>query len=285
MPQSETPKILVVDSDEATRSALFPAFRDRGWEVESAASAPDAFGLLQAAWFDVVLIDFDLAPGDWCDWLRRVRVLRPGTRLVAIAAANTPANVACAIREQAYAYFSKPLSASSVADLVEQALRTPSWQDDIELLSASPDWITVRVRCKIGAAERLVQFLRELEADLAPGLREDIAAALRELVFNAIEHGGRCDPQKRIRVSYMRTSRAILYHIQDPGPGFSFKRLPHAAVANPPEAPIRHAVVREERGVRPGGFGILLTRNLVDELIYSEKGNEVLFVKYLDNRD
>jgi hypothetical protein len=33
--------------------------------------------------------------------------------------------------------------------------------------------------------------------------------------------------------------------------------------------------------VRPGGFGILLTRNLVDELIYSEKGNEVLFIKYL----
>jgi hypothetical protein len=25
----------------------------------------------------------------------------------------------------------------------------------------------------------------------------------------------------------------------------------------------------------------MLTRNLVDELIYSEKGNEVLFIKYL----
>ncbi|SPF46834.1 hypothetical protein SBA4_3580017 [Candidatus Sulfopaludibacter sp. SbA4] len=36
-----------------------------------------------------------------------------------------------------------------------------------------------------------------------------------------------------------------------------------------------------EQGQRPGGFGILMTRNLVDELIYNERGNAVLFVKYL----
>lgn len=284
MPQAESSKILIVDGEEATRAALFPAFRERGWEVESAASAPDALALLQAAWFDVVLVDFALAGGDCCEWMRRMRVLRPDARLVVITAANTPANVLCAIREQAYGYFSKPFSALGVAELVAQALATPSWQDDIELLSARPDWITLRVRCKLDAAERLVQFLREVKMDLAPEQREDIAAALRELVFNAIEHGGGSDPQQRIRVSYIRTSRAVCYHIQDPGPGFSFNRLAHAAVGNPPEEPVRHAEVREEQGVRPGGFGILLTRNLVDELIYSEKGNEVLFVKYLDKR-
>jgi anti-sigma regulatory factor (Ser/Thr protein kinase) len=40
-------------------------------------------------------------------------------------------------------------------------------------------------------------------------------------------------------------------------------------------------VEREQRGIRPGGFGILLARNLVDELLYNEKGNEVLLIKYL----
>ena len=39
--------------------------------------------------------------------------------------------------------------------------------------------------------------------------------------------------------------------------------------------------VRNEMGLRPGGFGILVSRNLADELIYNEKGNEVLLVKYL----
>jgi anti-sigma regulatory factor (Ser/Thr protein kinase) len=39
--------------------------------------------------------------------------------------------------------------------------------------------------------------------------------------------------------------------------------------------------VRAESGRRPGGFGILVTRSLVDELLYNERGNAVLFVKYL----
>ena len=43
----------------------------------------------------------------------------------------------------------------------------------------------------------------------------------------------------------------------------------------------RHVEVRAEEGRRPGGFGILLTKNLVDELLYNERGNAVLFVKYL----
>ena len=44
---------------------------------------------------------------------------------------------------------------------------------------------------------------------------------------------------------------------------------------------IRHSAIREEQGLRPGGFGILVTRNIIDELIYSEKGNEVLLIKYV----
>jgi hypothetical protein len=55
-----------------------------------------------------------------------------------------------------------------------------------------------------------------------------------------------------------------------------------AAIANPEEDPIRHVVHREAKGLRPGGYGVLLAQKLVDELIYNEKGNEVLLVKYID---
>jgi len=39
----------------------------------------------------------------------------------------------------------------------------------------------------------------------------------------------------------------------------------------------RHAVA----GLRPGGFGMLLVRKLVNEVLYSESGNEVLLIKHL----
>ena len=79
----------------------------------------------------------------------------------------------------------------------------------------------------------------------------------------------------------MRTHKALIVQIQDPGKGFSLDSLPHAAISNPEDSPIRHVEVRVEAGQRPGGFGILMTRNLVDELIYNERGNGVMFVKYL----
>jgi anti-sigma regulatory factor (Ser/Thr protein kinase) len=74
----------------------------------------------------------------------------------------------------------------------------------------------------------------------------------------------------------------LVFHLKDAGPGFSIEALNHAAVNNPPEEPLKHTEVRSEKGMRPGGFGIMLVQKIADELMYSEQGNEVLFVKYLD---
>jgi len=102
------------------------------------------------------------------------------------------------------------------------------------------------------------------------------------LLFNGVEWEEKLDPSRKVRISCIRTRRMLLYRIADPGKGFSFRDLTHAAVNNPPEDPMEHASVREEKGLRPGGFGLLMTRQMVDELLYNEAHNEVVFVKYLD---
>ena len=165
--------------------------------------------------------------------------------------------------------------------MCQQALDAASWQNDILVVSAAPQWVTLDVRCKMEAGDRAHHFVRELEADLPAHVREDVTSAFRELLFNAIEHGGKYNPKKRVRVWLMRTPKALIVQMQDPGKGFSLEALPHAAISNPEDSPIRHVEVRAEAGQRPGGFGILMSRNLVDELIYNERGNGVLFVKYL----
>ena len=79
----------------------------------------------------------------------------------------------------------------------------------------------------------------------------------------------------------MRLKRAFICRIKDPGEGFDPASLDHAAINNPNDNPVRHALVREKMGLRGGGFGILLASQLVDDLVYNERHNEVLFVKYL----
>jgi anti-sigma regulatory factor (Ser/Thr protein kinase) len=101
-------------------------------------------------------------------------------------------------------------------------------------------------------------------------------------LLNAVEWGGKLDPSRTVRIACLRAKRMVMYRIADPGPGFNIENLPHAAVGQPVDAPIAHMEVREAKGLRPGGFGLVTVQASVDELLYNERRNEVVFVKYLD---
>ena len=137
--------------------------------------------------------------------------------------------------------------------------------------------------CTREAAEHIETVMAQLDADLAPELRESIGYAFRELLLNAVEWGGKLDPKRTVRIACLRARRMLMYRIADPGPGFNIEELPHAAIGQSRGDPIAHMQVREEKGIRPGGFGLLMVRASVDELLYNEKRNEVVFVKYWTN--
>ena len=151
----------------------------------------------------------------------------------------------------------------------------------IEVISARPHWVELLIPCTREAAERIQSFLMKLEADLQDDLREMIGMAFKELLLNAVEWGGKLDPNHKVRIAQVRSSRMLLYRVADPGPGFSFKGLAHAAIGQPAKEPIAHVAVRDQLGMRPGGFGIAMIRAMADELLYNEAQNEVIFIKYL----
>lgn len=150
----------------------------------------------------------------------------------------------------------------------------------MEVVSVLPEWVELRLPCDPAAIEPLQKLLTQFEADLPPDIGEAIRYAFREMLSNALEYGGRLDPGKHVEVRFVRLKRAVICRVKDPGNGFDPAQLDHAAINNPNHDPIRHASVREMKGLRPGGYGILLTTQLVDELVYNERHNEVLFVKY-----
>jgi len=68
------------------------------------------------------------------------------------------------MRQRAFGYLSRPVTPGPLGELVQQALDSEAWQDDIRVVSARPEWITLDVRCKIDAADRTTHFLREITA-------------------------------------------------------------------------------------------------------------------------
>ena len=253
--------------------------------VERADAAAEAITRLARRPYDLVLIDHT-AQGDITEeqlgYLRALRAIRPGAKTIVLASHTTSRKVIEALRHGVAAYFSKPFDPSAVRDAIAQALAIPNWSEGIELVSAEPDFISVRLRCRLSTAERLAQFMKELPSALTDEERAELATAFREMLMNAIEHGGKLDENEWVRVSRVRMKRAIVYTLQDPGEGFSRSDLKHAAVSNPPDDPTAHMEFREAENMRPGGFGMLMTALSVDEVIYSQKGNEVVLIKYLD---
>ena len=273
-------RILIVDDDRALRHALSSLLTAAGHHIESAGDGPEALALLHNRPFDIVLLDIGLPTMSGLDVLARVCELATPPRVIMMTADDTSESVLEAVKRQAYRYVRKPFPPNTIVDVVNEAA-APAAALSFEVVSARPEWLELVAPCSIDMADRVESFVMQLDAHLPEDVREKVAYAFRELLMNAIEWGGKLDPNRKVRISCVRTKKMLLYKIADPGEGFDIEGLRHAAIANPDD-PIRHLEVREQQGLRPGGFGLAMTRSLVDELIYNERRNEVIFVKYIE---
>jgi DNA-binding response OmpR family regulator len=263
--------------DELVMSVLVA----EGWNIQHAVDNKDALSLATTKPLDLIITGRKTSGPEDIELLRKIRSARPHLRLIILTDKQTPGDIIAAMREGAFSFFVAPFEASALAEMVRAAMAAPCWDDGIEILSATPAWVRLTARCDLLTADRLVQFLHGV-GGIPQADKEQVISAFREILINAMEHGAHFDPNQHVEISFVRSRRAIACRVKDPGQGFSLEELRHAAIDGSPEDLFSHMTVREEQGLRPGGFGILLVKKLVDELIYDEKGNDVVLVKYLD---
>jgi CheY-like chemotaxis protein/anti-sigma regulatory factor (Ser/Thr protein kinase) len=282
-PTTATSHILVVDDDRGFRDLMSVLLQEAGYIVAQAADGPEALRALADETFDVVMLDVSLPGMSGLEVLAVVQTLAAPPRVVIITGDDTSETLLKAVRGQADRYITKPFAPDAILEIIEDVLAAPPAAAlPIEVVSARPEWVELVAPCSLRVADRIQSFMMRLEADLPEAVRQSVGQAFRELLANAVEWGGKLDPTRTVRISCLRARRMLLYRIADPGEGFDIERLTHAAINNPEGDPLQHAFVRQEKGLRAGGLGLVITRSLVDELIYNEARNEVIFVKYLD---
>lgn len=275
-------RILIISADcNQLSDEIGAALTAANLPIEYAVGHADALQRLRMRSFGVVITSCDSALDEDLALLEEMRGIRPGLKCIVLARRSTPDEVIAALRARVFACFTPPFIGGEIGRLAAQAASDSRWRDDIQVLSAKPGWVSVRVNCRLITAERLMTFAKELGAQLPQDTRQDIMVALREIVLNAMEHGAAFNPEQVVEVTAIRTARSVVFYVHDPGAGFRRESLTHAAITNP-EDPVAHIEEREKAGLRPGGYGLLLASGTVDELIYSEIGNEVLLIKYTD---
>jgi DNA-binding response OmpR family regulator len=273
-------RILVAEDDPTTRQWIAEILRAEKFAVTLAADGRAAWQKLRKTKFDLVVLDVWMPKMNGIDLLAAMRGKKTHPKVIVITSDETPSTLLAAVREHAYHYLSKPIERDTLLTLVQESLGHKADVPPIEVVSARPEWVELFVPCSMESATRLEAFMMHLEAGLSEDVRNSVAQAFHELLMNAIEWGGKLNPKRRVRISFLRAKRMLLYRIADPGTGFKFDNLDHAAISH--GGPIEHGLIREQKGIRPGGFGLLLVKAKVDELLYNEAQNEVVFVKYLD---
>ena len=272
--------VLIVEDDAATRDGLRELLAQSGFSVETAADGSRALDTIRSHDVGVVLLDMGLPGISGLDVLARCADERRPAKIVVVTGMDTPETALGALRQHAYDFLPKPIDPGRLVEIVHKALAAPT-PPRIQVLSARPEWVELLVPCTREAVDRIQSFLNQLDTDLPHDVRESVGLAFRELLMNGIEWGGHLNPAQTVRVACLRTRRMLLYRIADPGTGFRLEDLSHAAGSDD-SAPMAHDQVREDKGLRPGGFGLVLIRAIADELLYNEQRNEVVFVKYID---
>lgn len=280
-PAEKSTRAVLVIADTEMNWMLFDYLVAKDWSIEYAASNRLALESIRKKKFDLVITADVTSASEDLKLLRQIRSVHPHTRMILMTNQGTTSDVIEALRLGAFSLFSKPYSFETLSQMIHMALEEPCWDDGIEVLSATPAWIRLLVRCDAGTAERMAQYFHEI-VDLPALEAAQIGAAFREMLLNAIGHGAGFDPDQYVEIRYVKTRHAVACRIKDPGRGFSLDELYKVAVSDPiddsDQAKGRWPVVSQPWG----SYGILLARHLVDDLIFNEQGNEVLLVKYLN---
>ena len=275
-------RVLLIGSHMQVSREIGDALTAADFPMEFACGHADTLQRLRARSFGVVITNPDSNVDEDLALLEEMRAIRPGVKCIVLAHHTTPAETIAALRARVFACFTPPFEANEIVNVARGAASDSEWREDIQVLSARPGWVSVRVNCRLLTAERLLTFAKQFSAQLPVGTRQEVTDALREILMNAMEHGAAFNPEQVVEVTAVRTQRSLVFYVRDPGSGFRPESLSHAAIANPSDDPVAHILRRQEEGMRPGGYGLLVAKGTVDELLYSEIGNEVLLIKYLD---
>jgi anti-sigma regulatory factor (Ser/Thr protein kinase)/CheY-like chemotaxis protein len=275
------PRVLLIGNHPEIKCALETSHVLADCEIVTAAGNVDAVHRVRAQAIEVVVTDPDTPVQDDLALVGELRASRPGLKAIVLAPMAVPSELIEAIRTHVFACFVAPFDLATIADMTRRAIKAVDWRDGICVESGRPNWISLKVSCGIVTAERLIHFMNEYRQDLPEEDRDNLMLAFREMLMNAMEHGAGFDPEKVVDVTAVRTERAIVYHFRDPGTGFRSGQIEQMVLLDVEADPVALLERRAHAGLRPGGFGILLAKHVVDEMFYNERGNEVLLIKHI----
>ena len=284
MPAARPKKMLIIEDEEDLRFTLARAISmlpgTMVLEAPDLRSARCAIGLHKDLCLGIT--DIRLPDGSGLDLIRELRRSNNLLPFVVMTGYHNADVVLDAYRLGALRYLAKPFELDGFLTAINETLEWSKliYGMDETLTTPLKGWIEITSRAQYESADRMREFLAALASlNLNGEERNDLKLAVEELVQNAIEWGDKENPEKHIHVSYAVFSDRILIMVRDEGEGFKMSEVP-----DPTADPLEHLKRRLSEGKRAGGYGIHLTRRMVDDIIYNADGNAVIITKFISGK-
>ena len=283
----QQPIVFVIDKEAAERESMTAAISDLGCIVMPLASVEQATMLLRNnAACELLVLAADVMGEDATLFDNLIEAKTPAPKIIVTGVDPRAKVVLHCLNKGAMDFLPKPVNATELANAVENALYSDAdgtaarfFPDAIIASSHVTGWVEITAASKLEMFRRLQRFSDALFSSRLPHeVCEDLKMAVEEVGRNAVEWGNKFNPDKQVHVSYCLFDDRVVIKVEDEGEGFRPQSVP-----DPTADPVKTMRDRQDAGKRPGGYGVFMLQKLVDEVVYNEKGNTVLLIKYLPN--
>jgi len=270
------PTSLIVHDEPTTSDLLASLVRELGFQTVQRETGAGALQAVSEEPPDIILLDLTLPDATGFEICHKLKCDRDTNLIpvVLVALKDDPRQILSGLRVGSNGYISKPYTSEEVKSAIDSAL---AWRREREEHGDHGE-ILFTLRSEMNFLQETNDMLADLfrHTPLTDRQIKELKQVITEMGGNAIEWGHRRNADLELRIIYRIGADRITLIIKDQGPGFDPRNLPHAASD---EDPIQHLDVRNELGIREGGFGIMLAKGMVDEFFYNDIGNQVTLVK------
>jgi two-component system chemotaxis response regulator CheY len=106
--------VLVVDDSLLVRKQLKGILEEQGCAVMEAANGSQAFQIIKTSQPDLILMDIVMPEQDGIEALRKIKEVKPNTKVVMVSSVGTQSYLKEAVKLGAYDFLQKPINAEAI---------------------------------------------------------------------------------------------------------------------------------------------------------------------------
>lgn len=239
-------KILIIDDHDDLATSLTEVFSHIGHEVKVLENRADALET-ELADFDIVITDLDVPPAE---------AATPGDEHVKAFKLS-----ATSFRRED---FDEDELKNFVATVLDYKIR---FVDKPEFVHDLHENIEFELPSAISLMHIVLEYLmkRVEKLGVIKPEQSNLFVALDEAFVNAVKHGNKYDHNKLVRITAEVSKSEAKFTVEDEGEGFDVNAIPDP--------------LDPENLFKTSGRGVLFIYNIMDEVIFNDRGNRVTMVK------